>query len=561
MPHIQLTYSGDRVYSRIGVKRMPQELRRLGTYQPVGWIFPITYETAVALLNLHIKHRWTMSRKCKGVLMRVLPELQQGRDEVGSKIYLSGLKTEPRGYQWRLYKDMMARQGCCVDLLPGRGKTLLTMMAINSLPRGPVLLVVPYNIINEWEDQWREHFEEAYVPQFTVLSQSTMKAKVNAFLRFMELPTEHSHKVCVVNYESVWREPLSTYIKQMTWEVVVWDECHRLQSASSKVSWFAKALRRCCKYAWGLSGTLMPNGFLSLYGTARAINPMIFGTNVQAYKYRYGVWMTHGEHNEKCIELVNQHEFAVKLNQLRITANVTDEDLGLPERTDIVKRFTLSPAEQKVYYDMLKKYIAWVDGNPAVAANAVVKLLRCMQITSGFVTVGEKPQQSIQPVGKAKADYLRDLISDLPPDEPVVVYYRFKPSALNIRTVAQSLGRDYYEVSGSSNQVKDWARASGGRILGAQLRSASEGLNDLVEARYAVYFELTYSLREWIQSGGRLHRPGQRRNVVYYLLVARGTVEEKIIEAIQGKKDLVNEIYALAEDIRKNILENGIAPR
>ena len=79
------------------------------------------------------------------------------------------------------------------------------------------------------------------------------------------------------------------------------------------------------------------------------------------------------------------------------------------------------------------------------------------------------------------------------------------------------------------------------QVLMAQVQAGSLGI-DLTQARYAVYYSTGFSLGEYMQSRARVHRPGQLRKVVYYHLCAEGTVDIKIMRALEKREDLVRHI-------------------
>lgn len=548
MPQLQLSYSADRVYCRIGIKKMPEELRTYGKYTPCGWLFPITMSTASRLLTLANQPGWHITHACRRRLTDELPRLRQVTQHDGNRFTVPYLITEPRWYQVTIAKELIGYPGALVDMKMGMGKTLTTIMALHLIPPGRVLIVTPKKALDVWLDDWAKHFEQVNA-KVQVLDHATSALKAKALRAMNEMPITRHHHVSVINYESVWRPNIGDAILATNWDVVVWDEVHRLQSASSRVSWFAKSLRPRAKYMWGLSGTPMPNGPISIYGTARALSPMTFGTNKKAFEARYGIFKQVGPSADarKVIQYINMEDFAARLNQFRLYVDVPDEELGLPEINMIPQLFSLSPAEHMIYTDMLNDFRTFINGTEVTAANAAVKLMRALQITSGFL-LPAADDEATNPVevGNSKEQALEDLLIDLAPDEKVVVFYRFTHCKHAIERCSVKLGRPYYEVSGQTNQIKDWVAAPPGAIIAAQLRAASEGLNDLVAARYGIYYDQTYSYRDFYQSGKRLHRPGQHRPVFLYYLLARRTIELDVMQAVKDKRDIIDYVTELA---------------
>jgi SNF2 family DNA or RNA helicase len=67
---------------------------------------------------------------------------------------------------------------------------------------------------------------------------------------------------------------------------------------------------------------------------------------------------------------------------------------------------------------------------------------------------------------------------------------------------------------------------------------------DLTRARYSIYYSLSFSLGEYDQALSRVHRPGQTRPVEHIHLVARNTVDGKIMRALEARAEVVEAILA-----------------
>ena len=553
MPQLQLSYSREKVYCRIGIKKMPEEMRTYGSYCPAGWLFPITHTVSTKLLHLAKQPSWRITKACRKCLEANLPSLTKLVDRIGNTYTVPHLRTTPRWYQSLMAKELLKYPGALLEMKMGMGKTLTVLIALSLIPPSRVLIVTPKKALPVWLDDWAKHFDHINA-RVQILDHNLSKQKAEALRKLMSHPITRQHNVAIINYESLWRPIIGDEITRHNWDVIIYDEAHRLQSASSRVSWFAKALRNHTKYAWGLSGTPMPNGPLSIYGTARAISPVTFGTNKKAFEARYGIFQQVGPNANarKIIKYLNMEEFAARLDQFRLYVNVPDEELGLPEINYIPRLFNLSPAELHIYKQMIDNFITWVSGSAVTAANAAVKLMRGLQITSGFLIPSAEDEGTAPwEVGSSKEQALEELMADMGADEKIVIFYRFTHCRNAIERVCQQLKRPYFEVSGQNNEIKAWAAAPPGAVIAAQLRAASEGLNDLVAARYGIYYDQTYSYRDFYQSGKRLHRPGQTKPVFLYYLLGRNTIELDVMQAIKDKKEIIDYVTELAESRKK----------
>ena len=120
-----------------------------------------------------------------------------------------------------------------------------------------------------------------------------------------------------------------------------------------------------------------------------------------------------------------------------------------------------------------------------------------------------------------------------------MVFARFRNDLDAIAATAEKMKRPHFEISGRVKSLDEW-NARGG-VLAVQIQAGGLGL-DLTAARYCVYYSLGFSLGDYLQSVARLHRPGQTSLVDYIHLVAAGSIDEIIVNALENKEDVVNRI-------------------
>ena len=166
------------------------------------------------------------------------------------------------------------------------------------------------------------------------------------------------------------------------------------------------------------------------------------------------------------------------------------------------------------------------------------------QICGGSVRFDDTPAAKQIVEHPAKGAVLRDMLEDLPANEPVVTFCRFKSDLAEARAAFEGLGRSVSELSGSRNELSDWQL---GKTTGLVVQIQSGGIGiDLTRASYCVFVSLGYSLAEYEQAVARLHRPGQERRTLIYHLIAtingRSTVDGRVYEALRERKDVVDSI-------------------
>lgn len=430
----------------------------------------------------------------------------------------------------------------------GTGKTYVAInMAVNlkiSNQAGDQLILVlaPQRVAQDvWPDEIQKHAQSP--PAVRVLEERwTAPRKQQEAERALEAARERRERLIIIcNYESIWRSPLAEWTLKQEWGLVILDECHRLKSANGKASRFAAHLRNHARYIIGMTGTFLPHSPLDAFAQARAIEEKVFGTNKHAFEMQYCVMGGYSGH--QILAWKNREHFN---NRIATIAFIADKNvLDLPPETNQTMYCDLSPEALRTYRRLENDFIAEVaEGSILTAANAMTALNRLAQLTGGWLPDDQKVQHEVD---QSKKTLLREILEDL--NEPVVVFARYRKDLDNIHWAASQLHIGSLEVSGRRDELRQWQTAPDGvsPILAVQIQAGGLGV-DLTRARVAIYYSVGYSLGEFDQAKARIHRPGQTRPVFQVYLVARGTVDEKIIAALEKRKDIVE---AILEEIKR----------
>jgi SNF2 family DNA or RNA helicase len=267
---------------------------------------------------------------------------------------------------------------------------------------------------------------------------------------------------------------------------------------------------------------------LDAYGQFRFLDDRIFGTNFNKFREHYGilepVWGAPGI--VRVVGYRNTEEFQAKINTRTLVIRAEDV-LDLPPVHHQTRYVDLSPKGRKAYKEMKRDMITeWRDGI-ITADNALVKGLRLSQITG-------------QDDAKPKA--LVDILEDFPPDEPVVVFAKFKDDIRSIRQVCNTLGLSYSELTGEINDLEHW-RSGRSQIIVVQIDTGAEGI-DLSRAGYVIYYSNTYNNASYEQSLSRPLKDGKKETVFYYHLIARETIDEDVYNALSNKQSVANAVLS-----------------
>jgi len=426
----------------------------------------------------------------------------------------------------------------------GTGKSATTVALLENWPIATATILCPRSVIGVWRREFERHADG--LVKVLCLDKGTAAKKSAAVEDFVAGQRDFL-RVVVVNYESAWRPGLAERLLLTDFDAVVLDESHRIKSHSGNASKFAYKLGKAARRRLCLTGTPMPHSPLDLYAQYRFLEPAIFGTSFTAFRSKYAV--TDPNYHNRVLRFQNQEELTAEAEPLMIRIKSSDV-LDLPPIVEQVIDIELEPKARKAYEQLKSEMIVELEAGTITAGNALTKLLRLQQITSGWVKTED--ERMIE-VSDAKRQVLEEMIDDMGPDEPVVVFCRFSSDIEAVRKVAKNLGRVFGEISGSHKDLTPHSTMPEGiQVMAVQQQSGGTGI-DLTAARYVVWFSQSFSLGDNDQANARVHRPGQTKPVTIYRLSVVDSVDQLIARAIEQRRSVVD--YVL-DSIRPKVAES-----
>jgi SNF2 family DNA or RNA helicase len=325
--------------------------------------------------------------------------------------------------------------------------------------------------------------------------------------------------VAVTTYET-WRRHKLDYLNAGVCRMIV-DESSKARNPQSKLSKELIPFADKMNEVYILSGTMAPNNFTEYQPQIRLVNKR--EQDYWKFSYAYGFPMKrHLSIGGRRREVITgwcqtmQQEAALKEHLTDWAWFLRKEDcLDLPEMEDIEIPVELSSEEAGVYKGVREDMVLVVDGeHRAVKGQAVLMKLR--QVTSGMVKDGER-------FGKSKLEALSDLLDEIGPDEPVVIWAEFTHEIDAIRELCMERNEVVSYIDGRSSEKAGQIAASfqSGHLprLVCHPAAAGHGIT-LTRAAYCVYFSMSFSAEQYEQSRNRIHRIGQGRPCTYYHLLA-----------------------------------------
>jgi len=242
-------------------------------------------------------------------------------------------------------------------------------------------------------------------------------------------------------------------------------------------------------------------------------------------------------------------ELNEKLN--RFSVRVLKEDcLDLPEKIYMQRDVALTREQMEAYKQMSDYALAMLKGGKLSTTQSVLtQILRLQEICCGHLRVDDG---QIRPLDNNRMTEMQNVISEM--NGKVIIWASY---VYDIRAIEDTLKKEHGDDSvvtfyGSTpsadrddivSQFQD--PDSPVRFFVANPKTGGYGLT-LTAATNMIYYNNSYDLEIRLQSEDRAHRIGQTKHVLYVDLVARGTVDERILQALRNKISIASQI--LGED-------------
>ena len=352
-------------------------------------------------------------------------------------------------------------------------------------------------------------------------------------------------QVVVVNYESAWR--LEKALTAWHPDLIIADEGHKIKTHNIAASKAMHRMGREASYRLLLTGTVITNKAIDVFSQYKFLNPAIYGNSFYAFRNRYFDMVGYGNHTP-VLKKSMESELTEKLHSISYRATKA-ECLDLPETTDMIRQIELEPAALRIYRGLVKESYAELAGGEVTATNILTRLLRLSQLTGGFL--GNDKTAAVEQVSAAKLSALEDILDGAVAEgKKLVIIARFIPEIRAICKLLEKRGLGYScitgEVKNRDEQVARFQNEPEVMAFVGQIATAGLGIT-LTAASTMVFYSLDYSMSNFEQTKARIHRVGQRMPCTYLYLVARGTVDEKVLAALESKADLAR---TLVDDYR-----------
>lgn len=448
------------------------------------------------------------------------------------------VKYKPHEYQVYATEYILNHPIAAVLLDMGLGKSVITLTAIFDLTLDSflvrkVLVIAPLRVARDTWPAEIEKWDHLKGLKYTVAVGSEVQRKTALMKRA---------QVYIINRENVeWLIARSGI--PFDFDMVVIDELSSFKSHQAKRFKSLMKVRPKVNRIVGLTGTPSSNGLMDLWAQYRLLDMgQRLGRFIGRYREDYFV---PDKRNQQVIFSYKPKpgaEEAIYRLISDITISMKGADyLNLPELVINEVDVKLSEKEMKILDIMKRDLITTVKGEEITAANVAALSGKLLQMANGAVY---DDQGTVLHIHDRKLDALEDLI-EAANGKPVLIAYWFKHDLSRIQK------RFEVVVLSTSDSIKRW---NDGEISIAAIHpaSAGHGLNLQAGGSTLVWFGLTWSLELYQQTNARLWRQGQKETVVIHHLISKGTIDERVMKALNDKN---NTQSALIDAVKATLKE------
>ncbi len=442
----------------------------------------------------------------------------------------TGLRATLRPYQrdgfaWLCFLHRHGLGGILADDM-GLGKTLQTLALILHAREAhpdapPFLIVAPTSVVANWAAE-----AARFTPELTVVTIGDTLRRRGRLLAEVVAGAQ----VVVTSY-TLFRLDEDAYAAA-EWSGLVLDEAQFVKNHQSKVYQCARKLPAPFKLA--ISGTPMENNIMELWSLLSITSPGLFPSPTRFQ-----------EHYARPIERKGDAELLARLRR-RVKPLIkrrTKEQVAadLPPKQEQVLEIELEARHRRLYQRHLQRerqkvlgLLDDVEHNRFTILRSIT-LLRQLSLHPGLVD----PDQ--ERLGSSKIDALLDQLDDvIGGGHRALVFSQFTGFLAKVRERLDAEGVGYAYLDGQTRnraKVVDGFRSGTAPVFLISLKAGGFGLN-LTEADYCFLLDPWWNPATEAQAIDRTHRIGQTRNVMVYRLIAKDTIEEKVLALARRKAEL-----------------------
>jgi SNF2 family DNA or RNA helicase len=447
---------------------------------------------------------------------------------------------QERGLSWLGFLSRWGMGACLADDM-GLGKTVQTLALIqryrHSNGNKPVLLVCPTTVVNNWQKE-----ASRFTPDLAVMiHHGAARNRGAAFKREVA-----KHALVVSSYGLLHRDV--KLFQGLQWSGVILDEAQNIKNPETQQARAARSLN--AGYRIALTGTPLENNVGDLWSIMEFLNPGFLGNQAQ-FKRKFFVPIQ-AERNPEAVERLKRITGPFILRRLKTDKSIIGD---LPDKIETKAFCPLTKEQASLYAAVVKDTEESLKSSEGMERKGLIlatlsKLKQVCNHPAHFL----KDNSAI--AGRSgKLARLAEMLEEVTEiGDRALVFTQFSEMGrLLQRYLQESFGAEVLFLHGGVTR-KDRDRmvdrfqsmSEGPSIFVLSLKAGGTGLN-LTAANHVFHFDRWWNPAVENQATDRAFRIGQTKNVQVHKFVCAGTLEEKIDEMIERKKDVAEKVVGTGE--------------
>lgn len=480
------------------------------------------------------------------------------------------------GVRW-LWFMMKLRLGACLADDMGLGKTIQVIDLLlqskkannesrKAIPAGPSLLIVPASLIGNWKQELAR-----FAPRLNVLLAHRSECNADTLKKLADEPHQILNNIdAVVTSYSLARK--AKWMRKVNWNLIILDEAQAIKNAASAQTRAIKQLNSGCRIA--LTGTPVENQLGDLWSLFDFCCPGLLGTSKDFKQFVKRLNSHAGEQKAESYAAIRRLVQPYILRRMKTDPSIAPDlpaktemrvDCGLSRRQATLYKQTVKELEKQLEQNKITSYENSGIQRRGIVLSTMMQLKQICNHPSQALAndeFDEKESGKFQQLAR-----ICDPISQR--QEKVLVFTQFQSVCRPLAEfLASTFGNAGLVLHGKTpvrrrkTLVKQFQEDESIPFFVISLKAGGTGLN-LTAASHVIHFDRWWNPAVENQATDRAFRIGQKRNVLVHKFVCRGTLEERIDEILQSKKELTDQIlgqnkageFLLTELSDKELLE------
>ncbi|WP_151735725.1 DEAD/DEAH box helicase ['Paenibacillus yunnanensis' Narsing Rao et al. 2020] len=449
---------------------------------------------------------------------------------------------QERGFQWLAALSGLGFGVCLADDM-GLGKTVQVIACLLDRAltapaaerRDPVLILCPTSLLGNWQRELQR-----FAPSLSVhIHHGGRRARGEDFKMLAA-----GHEIVLTTYHLAGRD--SEDLAGVRWSTVVLDEAQYIKNHRTKQA--QSVMKLSAPHRIAMTGTPVENRLGELWSIFHFLNPGYLGS-YHSFRQRY----TNGEGGERLREL---HRLVSPFLLRRLKSD-PDISKDLPEKLELKAYCALTETQAALYQGVVNEMLGVIGERSGFARRGLVlaSLTQLKQICDHPQLLRRDEGKGGRAEQSGKLDMLFEVLDSIAESgEAALIFTQYVAMGeLLVSRLAKRYGTAPLFLHGGvakrerDEMVRVFQEGEGPAFFVLSLKAGGVGLN-LTRANHVIHYDRWWNPAVENQATDRAFRIGQHKNVQVHKLICQGTLEERIDELIERKKNLSEQVVGSGEN-------------